>query len=252
MSDEQPARRVVKKVVKKTVVRPSAPPEAPAPVRYGRPVATARKPQAKAAARPAGSPVGKTASPKPATAPRQRPSLDVRGTAGAAGHRVGEAWWAVADRARSGAGTARSFATTHARTVAAWRLPHINPFLAAVVSGAVTGIVAVALGLFALSIFSDIRGVASGGGLWGGLTFVLVAVLGIGVGELLLRGFGLGAARLTAFLGVVLTIVAMLGLFLDVVETRAALLLVPALGALAFAAAHWLVDLAENSPPVLD
>ncbi len=59
-------------------------------------------------------------------------------------------------------------------------------------------------------------------------------------------------ARLTSFLAVVLAIVAMLGLFLDVADTWAAVALIPLLGAAAFTLSHWLIDLAENTPAVID
>jgi hypothetical protein len=257
MVDEQePAKRVVKRVVKKTVVRPDAA-SAPKPqVRYGRPVATAAKPEAKVASRnvrPA--PTAKAAparTPKPRPAVRTRPQLHIGAKAGAAGHRVADAWWVVADGARHGAGAAGRFTAARARDAAAYRLPHINLYLASVITGAVTGIFSVAASLVALRIFESTRGVAGGGGLWGGLTFVVVALLAYVLGALLLQGFGSRSARLTSFLGVVLAIVAILGLFLGVADGAAGLVVVPLLGLVTFAIAHWLIDLAENTPAVIE
>lgn len=251
VEEQQPAKRVVKRVVKKTVVRPTTPVEAPAKVRYGRPVATATAPQpkAKAQTRPAASPGTTVSRPKIA---RQRPSIDIGAKVGGAREGIGRAWWATADTVSDGARSTGTFVAARARTVAAWRLPHINTYLAAVITGAVVGVLAVVLGVVALAIFEQVRGVSSGGGLWGGLTFTAVAVLSVFVGEAFLRGFGASAARLTSFLAVILTIVAMLGLFLDLVDSTAGLVLVPLLGAAAYTVAHWLADLAENAPAVVE
>ncbi|WP_235833735.1 hypothetical protein [Aeromicrobium chenweiae] len=253
MVDEQePPKRVVKRVVKKTVVRPTAAGGTKPQVRYGRPVATATKPQAKVASRPAakGGPAGKGAT-RPQRPPRD---LALGAKVTAAGHRVGDAWWAVADRTGSAARTSGTVLTTRARSVAAWRLPHINLYLASVITGAVAGVVAVLLGVVSLRIFEAARGVSAGGGLWGGLAFIVIAVLTVYVGQALLRGFGSAAARLTSLLGVILTIVAMLGLFLDMIdqEPSTALFIVPALGAVTFVASHWLIDVAEKNPSLVE
>jgi len=249
VDEQQPAKRVVKKVVKKTVVRPSSAASSPAPIRYGRPVATA-KPQAKVPARPGSRPVAKAA---PRTkVPRERRSVDVRARAASTRAVAGRAWWATADTVSAGARTAGGFVAVRARAVAAWRLPHINLYLASVITGAVVGLVAVMLGVATLAIFDAVRGVSSGGGLWGGLAFTAVAVVSLFLGEALLRGFGSHAARLTSFLAILLTIIAMLGLFLDVIDSSAAVLLVPLLGIATYALSHWLVDLAENAPTVVE
>lgn len=260
MVDEQePAKRVVKRVVKKTVVRPAAPSEPQPQVRYGRPVATATKPQAKAQSKPqkvgARAPAPGAPSSRSGSRPqRPRRDLAIGAKVGAAGERVRDAWWAVADRTGDTARTSGHAVAERGRAVAAWRLPHINLYLASVITGAVVGLVAVVLGAVALRIFEAVRGVSSGGGFWGGLAFVVVAIVSVYLGQALLRGFGSAAARLTSFLAVVLTIVAMLGLFLDIVDRQpaTALLIVPVLGAAACTLAHWLIDLAENTPAVVE
>lgn len=253
VDEQQPAKRVVKRVVKKTVVRPAAPEQAPVQMRYGRPVATAAAPTAKAKAqpRPGAAPGTTTTAPRPKVV-RQRPTIDIGAKVGGAREGIGRAWWATADTVSDRARSSGTFVAARARTVAAWRLPHINTYLAAAVTGAVVGIFAVVLGVVALAIFEQVRGVSSGGGLWGGLTFTGVAIISVFVGEAFLRGFGASAARLTSFLAVILTIVAMLGLFLDLVDSTAGLVLLPLLGIAAYAAAHWLVDLAENAPAVVE
>jgi hypothetical protein len=252
MVDEQePVKRVVKRVVKKTVVRPAAPAEPAPKLRYGRPVATATRPQAKVQSRPGSKTTAPTTKVAPRTRPTRRP-VDVRARLRTAGSRAGSAWWFVADGVGGGARTGGSFVAARARTVAAWRLPHINLYLASAVTGAVVGLVTVGLGVIALAIFEMVRGVASGGGLWGGLTLVGLAVVACLLGDALLRGFGARSGRLTSFLAVVLAIIAILGLFLDLADSWAALVLVPVLGVAAFVLSYWLIDLAENAPPVSD
>ena len=253
VDDQEPAKRVVRRVVKKTVVRPTSPAPAAPTVRYGRPVATAARPSAPSP--PASKGSVPTAPGRPASRPkiaRRRPSVDLGATAAGVRDVAGRAWWATADTVADGTGAAGRLVATRARAVAAWRLPHLNPYLASVVTGAVVGVVAVALGLGALAIFEAVRGVSAGGGLWGGISFVVLAVVVMFLGEALLRGFGSQAARLTSFLAVVLTIVAMLGLFPDAADSSAGLLVVPLLGVAAYVVSHWLVDLAENTPATVE
>jgi hypothetical protein len=259
VDEQQPPRRVVKKVVKKTVVRPAAakPAQTTSPagesaptIRYGRPVATAAKPvpKAKAAsARPAAKVT--TGSPK---VRRPAPSIDVRAKTAGARDLAGRAWWSTADHVAVGSRTAGRFVAGRARAVAAWRLPHLSPYLASVVTGVVVGIVAVLLAALSLRVFEAVRGVSSGGGLWGGLVFAAIAIVCLFAGEALLRGFGTPSARLTSGFAVLLAIIAMLGLFLDLVGGATGLVLVPLIGAASYLLAHWLVDLAEKSPASVD
>jgi hypothetical protein len=255
MVDEQePAKRVVKRVVKKTVVRP-----APAPtVRYGRPVADATAPPARPAARTTSKVATRpTSKPAPATktAPkirRQRQPLALRAKMGAAGHRVGDAWWVVADGARSSSRRVGTATASRARTVAAWRLPHVNPYLAAVITGAVVSAASLVLGLAALAIFQAVRGVASGGGLWGSIAFVGIAALVGWLGAALLAGFGTSSPWMKSVLAVIVTIVAILGLFLEPSQGVLALVIIPALTIASYVLAHWLVDAAENAPVQID
>lgn len=240
MVDEQnpPRKKVVKRVVKKTVPRASSSPAAK-PVRYGRPVATSTKPQAKVASRPGAKPAGSTST---------RPRVKV----GAAGKALKSRGAGVASGVAGAAGSAAratgDFVTDRFHALIAWRVPHLDPRLAAVVTGLVVGLVSVGLGLIALEIFNDVRGVASGGGRWGTLTFVVVTFIAIVIGDLLLTAFGTARPGLISFLAVVLTIVALLGVFLEMADDRRALVLVPALGAVAYFIAHWLITLAESSP----
>ncbi|MET0930756.1 MAG: hypothetical protein ABWX74_14645 [Aeromicrobium sp.] len=251
VDDEEPVKRVVKRVVKKTVVRPAAPAEPAPKLRYGRPVSTSTKPRATVSSRSG----PKTPAPTTKAAPRTRPTrqpVDVRAKLRTVRDRTGSTWRVVAGGVGGGARTGGSFVATRARTVAAYRLPRINLYLAAAITGAVVGLVTVGLGLISLVVFEQVRGVASGGGLWGGLTLIGLTLVAYLLGEALLRGFGSSSGRLTSFLAIVLVIIAILGLFLDLADSWAALALVPALGVVAFAVSHWLIDIAEHTPTSIE
>lgn len=259
VDEQQPAKRVVKRVVKKTAVRPTAP--APT-VRYGRPVNTettapAARTTTKVATRPAAKAAPATPGPTAKTAPttktrRQRPPLELRAKAGTAGRRAGNAWRSVADGARSTSRRVGTATASRAHTVAAWRLPHLNPYLAAVITGAVVSVVSLLLGLGALTIFQAVRGVASGGGLWGSIAFLGIAALVGWLGAALLAGFGTSSPRLTSLLAVIVTIVAILGLFPEASQGLLALAIVPALAIASYVLARWLIDVAENTPDEID
>ncbi len=245
MADDQtpppPAKKVVKRVVKKTVVRPSSPPPAET-VRYGRPVSTTHtKPQAKVATRPTAKSAGST---------RARPGVKVGAAGKALGSRGAGAVSSAAGAVGSAARTTGEFLADRFRAVIAWRIPHIDPRLASAITGLVVGLVSVGMGLIALEIFNDVRGVASGGKQWGSLTFVVVTFIAIIIGDLLLTAFGTARAGLISFLAVVLTIVAILGLFLEMADDNRALVLVPALGVVTYLVSHWLISVAESSPTI--
>ena len=55
-----------------------------------------------------------------------------------------------------------------------------------------------------------------------------------------------GQARLTSFLGVVLSITAILGLFIGLADSRWALFLVPVLSAIMYAISYALLNIAES------
>lgn len=260
MADEQPpAKQVVKRVVKKkaatTPTRPTQRDTAAPTVRYGRKVTPSidepavkkpavrtriTKPRTKSGADASAEekPARKIALPRPAI---RRPSASgVKERLGSVGGgfvaafrriiaAVSDAFWFVVDTVRS------------------WRLPRLDAVPASLITGVVVGLLSVVLGLGALELFSWLRGVASGGGTWGSLTFVVVAFIAFVAGELLLSGFGVANPRLTSFLGVALTIVVILGLFLEESDTRMAVVIVPAIAATAFTIGHWLMAAAEAS-----
>src|SRR5690242_4191186 len=241
VDEQQPAKKVVKRVVKKTVVRPASPPPDKT-VRYGRPVSPDRaKPQAKVASRPGAKPAGTT---------KTRPRVNVSAAGKALTSRGAGVASGVAGATGSAARATGTFVADRFRALIAWRVPHIDGRLAALITGLVVGLTSVGLGLIALEIFNDVRGVASGGKQWGSLTFVVVTFIAIIIGDLLLTAFGTAKAGLISFLAVVLTIVAILGLFLDMADDQRALVLVPALGAVSYFLSHWLITVAESSPTI--
>lgn len=242
MADDNkvPAKKVVKRVIKKPVATPASKDAAPK-VRYGRQVTTTTAAKAKGAA-----PSTKKSARKP-----PRPKVAV-------GTKVKTAQKAVSSKSSSAAsgvvGAVKSGSTRVGEAISdrffalrTWRMPHWDPMAASVFTGAVVGIISIGLGLLSKIIFNELRGVSSGGGRWGSLTFVVVAFIAFVLGELLLTGFGVAQARLTSFLGVVLTIVAMLGLFLGLADTVWGLLIVPAVAVVSYMLARWLLDLAETS-----
>lgn len=245
MADEQtPAKKVVKRVVKKSVATP-APKDTAPQVRYGRTVATAPRPKAKADA----------ASTKPASkVPRPRIAVasKVKGAKKAVTSKSSSAASGAAGAIRSGTGRLSDAVSDTFFRLRTWRMPNWSPIPASVFTGAVVGIIAVALGLASKGLFNELRGVSAGGGRWGSLTFVVVAFIAFVLGELLLSGFGVTQARLTSFLGVVLTIVAMLGLFLGLADTAWGLLIVPLVAVISYVLAKWLLDLAETSDEDVD
>ena len=242
MVDEQrPAKKVVKRVVKKTVTRPISPP-AEKPVRYGRPVArSSAKPQAKVASRPGAKPAGST---------KTRPRVNVSAAGKALTSRGAGVASGVAGAVGAAGRSTGGFIADRFRALIAWRIPHIDARLASLITGLVVGLTSVGLGLIALRIFNDVRGVASGGKQWGSLTFVVVTFIAIILGDLLLTAFGTARAGLISFLGVVLAIVAILALFLDMADDNRALVLVPLLAAVTYFASHWLITVAESSPTI--
>ena len=220
--DKRPAKKVVKRVVKKAVATPASPRTAAPQVRYGRTVTTAPRPR-QGCSQPRPRPASQGASSQDRGRVQGQGRPEGRDVAGRAPH--------PASPVRSGPASSRVGDGDRRQL-----LPHSapgacrtgSPIPASVFTGAVVGLIAVGLGLASKSLFNELRGVSAGGGRWGSLTFVVVAFIAFVLGELLLSGFGVAQARLTSFLGVVLTIVAMLGLFLGLADTVWGLLIVPA------------------------
>jgi hypothetical protein len=110
---------------------------------------------------------------------------------------------------------------------------------AAVLTGALVGLVTVLLTSGSLRGCELARGTATCGGGPGFLLLVVIFVVAVLLGGALLRAFGVNDPGSTAFLGVgLLTVVALLVL-VDVLMSGWMLLVIPAVGAAAFALAHW-------------
>lgn len=220
VEEPRPTKKVVKKVVKRTVVRPAST------------ISTGTRPA---------PPKATAAAPPKKTV--KRPSIDlssVRSRGAGAAHGVTDRLLDARDVVRDG-------------LAAGWdalrrlRLPHLVGWQAALISGLFVGLVAVFLGWASAELFTATRGTSSGGG-WGALALVVVAFVAFFLGELLLDAFGVEQPRLTSFLGVVLVFVVILIAFLEPAQSQAAWILLPALGAVMFAAAERLVTFAVSQP----
>lgn len=262
MPDQPPPKKVVKRVVKKAVVQPQT-------MRYGRPVTTPAPAKKSSGAPRAATPteVADHTDPTPAPldsadqiaakrSPFTRPQLKrpqlTAPDLGAARDRTTRAASAVSATTRRYSRSGWDFVVDRWYDLRAWWLPTLEPMRASAITGLLMGLLAVGLGVGALAIFSEVRGVASGGGTWGSLTFVVVTFAAFALGERLLAGFGTPMPRLTSFLGITLTLVAILGLFLGVADSTYGLVVVPVVTAACFLAAHWLLALAESIPPEVE
>lgn len=217
--EQQPPRKVAKRVVVRRVVkRPpnGQPPATPAP---RAPIAA--KPSVRLGAGPA----------------RAVKSIGRRGRRAAT--------------ASAGTGSAvlralRDRAVKRYRAVRALPLPRLEETAVSAVVGAGIGLLTVAIAAALLMSFSVLRGVASGGGSWGSLLIVVVAFIAFALGEYFLAKFGVRQPRATSFLGLALIAIAIMAVFIGPIHSWWAWLIVPGLGAAAFALAHRLVAAAAQ------
>ena len=245
VEEQQPEKKVARRVVKKTVVkRPLASKPAPA-IRYGRPTSTTSrfKPAAQVA------PSRKTQSKKTVTAPK--PSRDLGKRAGqarrAVGRQTGKAAFAVGVGFKGPAKKLGSATSSAFSSVSTYRLPRLEQTKASAIVGLLIGLITVGVtALFAMA-FSQLRGTSTGGGRWGSLTVVIVAFIAFALGEYLLAKLHVRQPRVTSFLGVCLTLFAILALFLGVINGVWAWLILPLLGASAYAIAHRAIAAADSS-----
>ncbi|MEO6471645.1 MAG: hypothetical protein ABIR57_07135 [Aeromicrobium sp.] len=250
MAEEQePAKKIEKRVVKKTVAkRPSSSSAAPT-VKYGRPGATPvvapTRPQPAAKAASAKTPK----SPKAPAAPR--PSLDLGKKAGSAARSLGRHTGRATAVARGGVKSAgyKVGDTVHSgyTSVRAFRLPRIEQTRAAAIVGAIIGLTTVGITVLLRMMFSNVRGVSTGGGTWGSLTVVVVAFVAFAFGEFLLARMHVRQPRLTSFLGLALALIVIMGLFLGLIYTVWACLIMPLLVAASFAVSHRLIAITDSA-----
>ncbi len=234
VDERRPAKKVIKKVVKKTVVvRPARPGTTQvrhdAPPQVGAPLP---KLKAKTATR-------KRPSFRIPTPPR-RPGAGLAGRARLAGNRLGE-------RVRGfGYSTNRTVGRGF-RTITGARLPHLSPLRGAAITGAIVGVLSVALGYLSYELFSATRGTSAGGG-WGALVLVVVAFAAFAVGELLLGAFGIDYARVISFMAIMLVLVLVLTFFLNLAAGSGAWILMPLLGMISFMVSCRVLMFAAEQP----
>jgi hypothetical protein len=151
------------------------------------------------------------------------------------GGRLADAGYAVLDRIRDGVAHLGDLLADGWDWLVRLRLPHLSPARGSAVTGALVGLVSVALGWGFYQLFSATRGTQAGGG-WGFLALVFVAFVGFIAGELLLSGFGVPLPRVVSILSILLVLLLVLVFFIKLAAGMWAWLLIPALSALCFVA----------------
>jgi len=121
------------------------------------------------------------------------------------------------------------------------RLPHLSPLRGSAITGLLVGVVSVAIGWGFYNLFSATLGTQAGGR-WGFVAFVLLSFVAFVIGVLLLAGFGVPHARVVSMLSVLLVLLAVLVFFIDLAAGVWAWLLIPVLGAFAFAGSSALME----------
>ncbi len=237
--DETPAPRpgqprVVKKVVKRTVVRP----------------ATTQRTSAARTSRPVGAKATVETKPTPA-APTRRPSIDlgkVRQTGSQWKQRSGRGATAGLSWLRRAASRSKQGVSNRYWDARTYRLPAQPPLRSALVVGLLLGAFVVTVGWLSGLLFTLTRGTSSGGGLWGGLVVVTLAVLTVWAGARLLGALRVANAATVSLLAVFLVLIAILMFFLDLASGPWAWLLVPLLTSASYAVALLLTTIATTSP----
>jgi hypothetical protein len=126
-------------------------------------------------------------------------------------------------------------------------LPGVNPWVAAVVTGALCGFVAVLLENGAQRGCQSVRGVGSCGGVGLVALLVIVAIV-IALGAVLLRAFGVTEPTGTSFLGVGIVTVLALVFFLSALDSAWMFLVLPVLAGLCFAVSYWVTTALVDVP----
>ncbi|WP_375001041.1 hypothetical protein [Aeromicrobium sp. CTD01-1L150] len=230
MTDDDPTTpprgqpRVVKKVVRRTVVRP-APTSRSSVSRTSRPV-----------------------GPKPEKSPDADSTASVpkRPTVNLGSVRQTSKQWSAKGTQSAAAGlgglrragsAARRFVADRYWDVREYRLPPQPPLRSAAVVGLLLGLLAVVVGWLSGLVFTQVRGTSSGGGLWGGLVVVSLAVFTVWAGARLLRTLTVENAGTVSLLAVFLVLIAILLFFIDLASGPWAWLVVPLLVSASYAVA---------------
>jgi hypothetical protein len=119
------------------------------------------------------------------------------------------------------------------------RLPAINPLLAAIITGVLSGLAAVGLAFGAARGCESVRGTDTCGGGLGLLAIVAILALEVVIGANLLKAWQISDPFSTSFLGVgIVATIAMLT-FLSQLDSPWMLLVIPVMTATAFALSWW-------------
>jgi hypothetical protein len=127
------------------------------------------------------------------------------------------------------------------------RLPGVNVYVAALVTGLVCGLVAVVLEQGAQNGCESVRGVGSCGGV-GLVVLLIILAVTILVGAVLLRIFGVPDPTSTSVLGIGIVTVLTLVFFLGSLESGWMFLAIPALAAVSFALSAWVTTALVDVP----
>ena len=181
----------------------------------------------------------------------RRPTIDlgaVRRTSRSLGERGGSGLSAAGSAVRDvGSATSQRLSDVF-WDVRTYRLPPHPPVRAAVLVGLLLGGLSVLVGWGAGHLFTEVRGTSAGGGLWGGLVVVTLALVSGWLGARLLKAASVEHAGGVSGLAVLLVLAAVLLFFVDLAAGPWALLVMPTLTAAAYAAAAALIGLADQDP----
>ncbi len=130
---------------------------------------------------------------------------------------------------------------------ASLELPVLNPRIAAILSGAVVGLVGVVLSYSASRGCETVRGVGSCGGM-GLLALLLILAIEVVLGAVLLKALQLSDPTSTSFLGVGLMAVFVLLFLLSSLESTWMMLVIPVVSALTFLLSWWVIATFVQGP----
>lgn len=133
------------------------------------------------------------------------------------------------------------------------RLPAINPLVAAILTGAFSGLAAVLLAFGAARGCEQVRSTDSCGGGLGLLALVVILALEVVIGANLLKAWRISDPFSTSFLGVGLVATLAMLIFLNDLNSSWMLLVIPLMTAAAFALSWWVtvrfIDEYDEHPP---
>lgn len=128
------------------------------------------------------------------------------------------------------------------------KLPNVNPYVVAILTGAIVGAVGVALTIGTGRGCEAVRGVGSCGG-FGLFAMIVILAIQVILGAALLRAFRLPDSSSTSFLGVGLAAVVVLLFFLSALDSLWMFLVIPVLTAATMTFSWWLTSNFVERPP---